>query len=242
MKQVSVSGAVVAATVLLVGCTAAGSPPASVAPSEAAPSEAEPMSSVDAGLPVGEFNVDDPVTGMQITVTIPASGWSFEPEFSFLHKGDEVANLPEAGILLWAELPGPGIYVYGDPCQWKSTTPDTPATTVDEFAAALAAQASRDASEPVDVTVGGYTGKSLTLHVPDDAVFADCDEGQFSAYGFEGDDPSRWQQSPGQIDEMWIVDVDGHVVHFEATYRADTSAELIEEIRAIAESATFDVP
>ncbi len=38
----------------------------------------------------------------------------------------------------------------------QSTTPDTPVTTVDEIVAALAAQASRDASDPVDVTVGGY--------------------------------------------------------------------------------------
>ena len=59
----------------------------------------------------------------------------------------------------------------------KSTMPDTPATTVDEFVAALAAQASRDASAPVDVTVGGYAGKTITLHVPDDAAFDDCDEG-----------------------------------------------------------------
>ncbi len=76
------------------------------------------------------------------------------------------------------------LYVYGDPCQWSSTTPDPPATTVDELVAALSAQASRDASEPVDITVDGYAGKSITLHVPDDAVFSDCDEGYFGSWRY----------------------------------------------------------
>ena len=40
--------------------------------------------------------------------------------------------------------------------------PETPATTAEEIVAALAAQASRDASEPVDVTVGG-SQKGLML-------------------------------------------------------------------------------
>ena len=50
-------------------------------------------------------------------------------------------------------------YVYGDPCQWSTTMPDSPATTVDEVVAALRAQASRDASAPEDITVDGYAGK-----------------------------------------------------------------------------------
>ena len=51
-----------------------------------------------------------------------------------------------------------------------------PATTVDEIVTGLAAQASRDAAAPVDVTVGGYTGTQITLHVPNDAeAIADCD-------------------------------------------------------------------
>ena len=40
------------------------------------------------------------------------------------------------------------------------------ATTPEEIAAAFAAQASSDATPPVDVTVGGFAGKSITLKVP----------------------------------------------------------------------------
>ncbi len=219
--------------------TVAPSPTATAVPSSAAPSSA-----AVGGLPEGPFAVQEAVDGMPpITVTIPASGWTFDPEFDVLGKGVEVADLPEAAILLWAYPAGTGFDVYGDPCQWKSTVPDAPATTVGDFATALAAQPSRDGSNPVDVTVGGYAGKSLTLHVPGDAVFEDCDDGNFTSYGVAtdgGTEPSRWQQGPGQIDELWILDVNGATVVLDATYRVDTPAELIEELRAIAESATFE--
>jgi len=142
-------------------------------------------------------------------------------------------------MLLWTWPVGTAFDVYGDPCQWKSTIPETPATTVDEIATALAAQASRDGSEPVDVNVNGYTGKKITLHVPDDAVDDNCDQGTFASYGIAGAYPSRTHQGPGQVDELWILNVNQAVVIIDAMYRADTPAELIDEMRTIAESATF---
>jgi hypothetical protein len=134
------------------------------------------------------------------------------------------------------------VFVYGDPCDWQSTMPETPVTTVDEVVAALAAQASRDASDPLDVTIGGYTGKRITLHVPEDAVFADCDAGEFASFGYGNtrEDLWRWHQGPGQIDDLWFVDVDGVVVVIDAMYRPDTPFANIEEMREIATSATFE--
>lgn len=210
-------------------------PEASLAEPTATP---EPSSTPWAGLPEGPFEFED--NGVAMTVTIPASGWTFT-EPTLLVKGLEVANLPEAGILFWA-FPDTEFYVYGDPCRSTSTRPDVPATTVDEIAAALAAQASRDASEPVDVTVGGYAGKSITLHVPDDAMFDDCEEGEFVMYGTEEEALARYHQGPAQIDELWILEVDGTIVIIDATYRPDTPEELVEEMRSIAESTTFAAP
>jgi len=232
---------------VLIGAQLLGSPGGGLGnpPSPSERPTAEPSSSVGAGLAEGPFVVDGPPVA--ITVSIPAPGWAFNRDFFVLAKGDEQKNMAEAAMLLWAEDPGTAFYVYGDPCQWESTTPDSPVTTVDEIAAALAAQASRNASEPVDVTVGGYAGKSVTLHVPDDINFEeDCDEGQFASWGLvQGEarrrvEPARFQQGPGQIDEIWFLDVDGVTVILDATYRPDTSAELVEELRSIAESATFE--
>jgi hypothetical protein len=201
---------------------------------------AEATSNPEADLPEGPFEFAD--MGIRMTVAIPAPGWTFgEP--TFFYKGVEVDNLPEAGILFWA-FPGSmrELFVYEDPCRATSTKPDTPVTTVDEIATALAAQASRNASETADVTVGGYEGKRLTLHTPDDAVLGECERGQFVMYGTEDDPAGRYNQGPGQIDELWILDVDGTVVIIDAVSRPDSRAELLEEMRTIIESTTFEAP
>jgi len=245
-------GAAAVVVVLLVGSQFFGSPSGGVG-SESTPtpeaSIAEPSPSPEGLLPEGPFLWSDPATeeppfdgGPLITVTIPSAGWINPPDLTAaLLKGDETNNLPEAAMLVMPTLAG--INVYGDPCRYESTTPDSPATTADEVAAALAAQASRDASAPVDVTVGGYAGKSITLHVPDDAVFEDCEGGEFASFGIEGESgPDRYHQGPGQVDELWIVDVDGVIVIIDAMSRPDSPAALVEEMRAIAESATFEAP
>jgi hypothetical protein len=152
-----------------------------------------------------------------------------------------------------------GILVYDDACLREHPVANSPARTAAEVAAALAAQPGRGASVPEDVTVGGYPGMMVTLHVPDDlaispvtepdgftyASFDDCRQGEYSSYTLEGLDGVgagswRWHQGPGQIDTFWIVEVDGAIVIIDAMYRADTPAERIEEMRAIVESATFE--
>lgn len=217
------------------------------------PSAAAPTSSADAFLPEGPFLVWDPLVSdppfegaPSVTMTIPASGWAYL-DFQALIKGEEVDNLPEVSVIPGSLPPGTGYYVYGDPCQWASTKPETPATTVDEVIAALGAQASRDASEPVDVTVGGYAGKMITLHVPEDADFGECDGRKFASY--EGPDvpgmpdgPWQWHQGPGQIDDFWFIDVEGSLVEIRALYRSDTPTELVAEMRTLVESSTFEFP
>ena len=116
------------------------------------------------------------------------------------------------------------------------------AVTPDEIAAGLAIQADRDASKPVDVTVGGYHGKAITVHVPEDARFDTCQGGEFATYGTEDEDLARYQQGAGQVDDLWILDVDGSIVIIDATYRPDSRLDLVDEMRAIAESATFELP
>ena len=239
-------GAAAVVAVVFLGSRFVGSPSSGVGGPSAEPSPtplpsvAAPSSGTAGSVPAGPFTIPGSV---HTTVTIPASGWTFDPEFSAIGKGEEVQNLPEATMLAWSWPAGTGFSVYGDPCLWAWTVPEKPATTIDEIAGALAAQPSRDASEPMDVTVGGYAAKTITLHVPDDwdASSNDCDQGNFASYGVAGEDePTRWHQGPGQIDQLWIVDVDGAFAILDAMYRPDTPAELVDELRAIAESATFE--
>ena len=233
-----------------------GQPTATPEASVADPTpEPTPSSSVWTGIPEGPFVVtstDDPV---QVTVNIASPGWSVLADLDAVTKDDDSLDPPEtvgAALLAWAWPAGTGFNVYGDACQWLTTIPETPATTPDEIAAALAAQASTDATAPVDVTVGGYAGKAITLNVPmsfdlpnatREEKFADCDQDVFGFYGLEGGtEPERNAQGAGQIDELWILDVDGSIVILDAALSPATPADLVEEIRTLAESATFEAP
>jgi hypothetical protein len=204
------------------------------------PSLAEPSSSAAADLE-GPFVFGDEQQ-QPITITIAAPGWS-AVEGSIPAKNGSIS--PPDGAYVFGPWAGFDLYIPADPCQWRSTWPDGPATTLDEIVAALVSQASRDASEPVDVTVDGHPGKSITLHVPDDVEFAagefsDCDEGNFCTFG-DATDCHMWNaQAPGAIDELWIVDLDGEIVAVTGAYYPETPAEDVAEMQAILGSMTFD--
>ena len=175
---------------------------------------------------------------------MPASGWSGEPGAWAVEWGPDGANPPDGAAIIVFTV-DEEFYVYGDPCDWSSTRPDTPATTVDEIVAALATQRSRNPSAPEDITVGGYAGKKITLQVPDDVAFnagdfSACDEGKFASFGVAGEDPARWHQGPGQIDEMWIVDLNGRIALLDGAYYADTPQNTVDELHAALSSATLD--
>ncbi len=214
------------------------------------PSVTEPSESAAAGLPVGSsytLSEDE----LPIAVTIPAPGWSAE-DSSFLVKDGNCCAPDGASILgAWAGDP----IVPSDPCHWATTMPDTPATTLEEIGAALASQATRDASEPVDVTLDGHPGISITLHVPADIAydggeFTGCDVGdpgpgqnvgpKFCTFALE--DPAlchMWYHGPDEFSELWIVDVDGQFVIVTGNYLPETPAEDVDEVQAILGSMTF---
>jgi hypothetical protein len=225
-------------------------PSATLTPS---PSVASPSRPADGSLPEGPFVVTGADVPVQVTLDIASSGWYALPEFGAVSKHDDGLDSPEtvgAALLAWAWPAGTGFNVYGDPCQWLTTIPETPAITPDEIAAAFAAQALTDATAPEDVTVGGFAGKAITLHVPmafdlpnatREEKFADCDDDTFFFYGIEGETGgARNAQGAGQVDELWIMDVDGSIVILDATYGPAAPADLVEELRTLAESATFE--
>jgi hypothetical protein len=242
---------------LLPGTALPGGEPSvspSAEPSQAAQS-AEPSSWT--GLAAGPFVIAGTDVPVQVTVDIASPGWSHATDLDYVGKDpegvDDGTDSPESNgavLIAWSWPAGTGFNVYGDPCGWSTTIPATPATTPDEIAEAFTSQAQTEPTAPVDVTVGGYAGKVLTLTVPmsyhqepdvsRDVEFADCDQGLFGYYAAETEPtPSRNVQGPGQIDELWILDVNGSIVILDGFYGPATPAEVIEEIRAMAESATF---
>jgi hypothetical protein len=235
--------AVVVAVAALIGINAIGTPSNVGGPGPDPTVEStplpEPSPSDDAGLP--RLITYTPGAGVDITMTVAAPGWEGD---DILQWGENGADAPDgAGMISFA---GPEFYVYGDPCAWSSTIPETPATTVDEVIDALANQASREASAPEDLTVDGYAGKRIILRMAEGVDFTACEEGFFALLGESRgatvDDLGRYSQDPGQIEELWVVDVGGSIVVMDGVYYPDTMPSVVDELRAILASAIFEVP
>jgi hypothetical protein len=223
-------------------------PSPSVAPSEAgettpsAPASAEPSISSDGSLPAGPFTLWDAPGDVAITVTIPGPGWFGDEGGGMLVKNANADPPDGAGLMVFQ---GP-LYVYGDACHWSTTTPDTPATTTEELIAALLAQTSRDGDHAGEGwSIGGSSGVGVDLHVPEDAVFEDCDGGQFRSWVGDPrlDTNARSHQGPGQVDQLWVGDVNGVLVVFDVYYPGP-QRDVVDELWIAVDhgATTFEMP
>jgi hypothetical protein len=171
------------------------------------------------------FSAQSPLLVVTVPAGYDAIGTGVRP-WSLVKVGDEPTEF--SGLGVW-EVDA----VYEDPCRWSKTDVDGQSLgpTVDDFVAALAAQPGRNATEPVDVTVDGYSGKRLELSVPPDIAFdANCDEGEYRSW------PGRFHQAPSQIDDVRVLDVDGIRLIIATTYFPTTSAKDRAELDAMFQS------
>ena len=67
-------------------------------------------------------------------------------------------------------------------------------------------------------------------------------EGTFASWGSATQDPDRYHQYPGQIDQLWIVDVNGHLVIIDGAHGPSAAQELLDELDAMVQSATIETP
>ena len=88
------------------------------------------------------------------------------------------------------------------------------------------------------ITLDGHSGLYLELHVPRDIKLSDCAPGQYNVWV---SDPGggRYLQEPGQVDRLWILDVDGNVVVLHATAALDVSRAWRQRQTAMVESVRF---
>ena len=82
--------------------------------------------------------------------------------------------------------------------------------------------------------------------MPDDAAFDECDDGVFGSwatidpeFGDDGVSPSRHAQAPGQIDTLYILDLDGVTMIIDTSSYPGTPAEDVAAMEAMVESGTF---
>lgn len=138
--------------------------------------------------------------------------------------------------------------VPGHPCRWRGTERDV-GWTVDELVQALVSQRLRNPTEPVPITLAGYEGAFLELSVPSGAIvtadseFRSCDQNDNGHRDFVSwwgtDRGERYQQAAGQVDRVWVLDVDGQTLLVDATYTPDTSAADRAELEQVVGSLRF---
>lgn len=164
-----------------------------------------------------------------IVITVPG-GWNSYERFAVQRFVDTPRQLV---VSVWNVVD-----VYSNGCHWIGPMIH-PGPTVDELGAVLAARPLRNATAPVAVSFGGYAGKYLVWSVPADIRFSDCDGGRFMSWIGAGD---RYQQGPGQVDRLWILDVEGHRLVIDATYMPGATEQDRAELAAVVNSIAFETP
>jgi hypothetical protein len=177
----------------------------------------------------------------EYTVVVP-KGW-FEQHGQFIITG---ATRPVLGVSVWDVG-----QVYRDPCHWQGQG-FVPGPGVENLVAALLAQKLRNATTPTDVTLAGYAGKYLEWSVPADmkssswTSFDACDLDSDGVHrdflswlgNGEGD---RYEEVPGQVDQLWVLDVNGQRLVVDATYSPGTSQAERAELERLVDSLRFGV-
>ncbi|MGG5258444.1 hypothetical protein ACQZ2A_07110 [Phycicoccus avicenniae] len=109
-------------------------------------------------------------------------------------------------------------------------------STAEEVVASFGKQRLTRVTKAVAVSVDGHDGLSIDLAVPDDVDFALCPH--FSLW--ESDPAgSRYMQSTGAFDRLWILDVDGEVVVLTVVADDRMPASEVARLTAMVEAAQF---
>ena len=179
----------------------------------------------------GTYYVDE-VNGTptpRIFVTVGA-GWT-------LMGGGELwdimlHNLPSAPGQIGVMLVSRAVAVFSDACHPSSGYHPGPVTTLDDLVAALTEQQGwAEVTTPTDISIDGYAGKAFQRTAPTDmthcdrralthnntrdpSVFDDGAPGIANFQSWESPDGigGGGHYEPGEIETLWVVDLDGTVV------------------------------
>ena len=168
---------------------------------------------------------------IRATLTVP-DGWAgFGYGVWLADVGNDAPDGAAVGF-------GRGGWLQSDPC----LTPDLLAAnkhadiavgpSVDDFANAIADHPLLDATDPVPVTLAGYSGKYLDLQLPTDLT--GCEESYYVV------EPGIYAQGPGHRWHLWILDVEGIRVVVVGMDYAGTSEQHRAELDAIVQSIQIE--
>lgn len=164
-----------------------------------------------------------------VTIDVPEGYEGFEG-FAVLKPAPS-----QTGLSVWAIGE-----VYADACKWKGTQLPPPTVgSANDLAAALASQEGLRVSTPTDATIDGFAGTYMERTEPAGTETLRCDEGVFRVW-LDARGGERDLGGPGQLDLLWILDVDGVPLVIDVSLDAGTSAQVRAELVQMVESIRID--
>jgi hypothetical protein len=173
---------------------------------------------------------------IRITLTVP-DGWSGLE--SAIVPSDGAYHPPSGGGLNFGR--GGWLYTVSPLCGGSGpdfpTGPNIPTgTTVDEFVTALVDHPDLDVTSPVDVTLGGFSGKYLELRAPANTTTDELGPDPSGCNYYFVWEPGIYAQGPNALWRIWVVDVDGVRVVVRADSFPGTSPQVQAQLQAIVDS------
>jgi len=190
------------------------------------------------GLPQGRYFIDpdgDDTTPLRVTYEVAAPGWS---QWIGAVKFSDVGH---AGLTITTVR-----NVVTDGCRDVTLQDPAVGPTVDDLATALSQlEPFEVVAPPTDVTVLGHPGKHLVLKAPDNLPFADgeftgCVDGNLHSYDAPNNGGPFYGYTPGDTEELWILDVEGTRLMIAAGASPGTTAQDLAERDAIFDSINIE--
>lgn len=212
--------------------TLSPTPRPTAAPTASPSPTVAPLPPEGQALPPGRYSLLVPGADVRVALTVE-DGWTSGTYFivgntklvSFWTAAnvyDDICDPATGGLPTASQLPSPGV-----------------GPTVDDLVAAFDAQVNTDMSPPVDVTVGGYTGKRVTMRISDPYDHCIGDDEPRPMWVDAAGEPKRGLQ-PGEPDTIWVVDVAGRRVVIVAYNAGGPDAKA--SIDGVIESIEFLLP
>lgn len=189
-----------------------------------------------------------PNDSLTVTFTVPA-GWSTSGGDSsslgaLIPAGDPDVGPPGGIMIQFDDV----TTLNGDPCDWSGTADDVSVgPAVDDLVNALLAQTAYEVSDPMDVTIGGYSGKRVDIVHPtepfagESADAPDCDDGNYRIWSTRVHGPHPiYGQGPANRWQTNVLDVDGTRLVIVAADFPGTSPADHAEMDAIIDSFVIE--
>ena len=155
------------------------------------------------------------LSGLQITFDVP-EGWRGSDQ-GVIHSELGADGPNGASLAFWTVS-----NVYTDPCNWRrSAARPTVGSSVNDLVAALAGQHGHPSGDRIKAEVDGFSATELEMTVPNTLAIDRCDDGQF--HSWQSPQGDRDQEGPGQIDQLFVINVRGIRVVIDAAFFPGTS-------------------